>query len=572
MRRLVIYFFFDENGIVDNYVTYMLSAIREHTKTLIVVCNGKLNNAGSEVLNSLCDELIIRENIGFDVWAYKAAIGRIGWNVIRQYDEIIMMNHTIIGPLFPFSEMFEKMDLRDNDFWGITTHGKAPIGFLKEVCPNELFIPEHIQSHFIAVRKRLLESPEFENYWTSMPMINDYNEAVGLHEAFFTRTFAELGYSWGAYTNPDELADISYYPLMDFPSALVKKHRCPIVKRRTFDGRDFDAYGQSTLNDIPRRLFHDIESVSEYPVALIWETVLRRNELSNLCRKYGPTLLSHRDSRIHKKTASKLLLVTIDQENPAALLSKQTFESVWDDSPDILRLGLLCEQDLDFKQILLDIHAFCRKCATPIDCIVFISFYAPESDYFDRKNPSVYKRLVQDIACLAKTPESLEKVQALFDKNPHLGMLVPPLPISHDARATEQRIWQASVSELKRLAAEFALSFDSNRHYPWPLGGTFALRATLLQDCLECLDGCTLARYDLSLPLILQSQGYFTDVILDADISLSRFVSNDALDEETGRLRRALRAREQTIDELTNSTSWKITKPLRLLGSGLKRR
>ena len=156
IRRLVIYFFYDADGIVDRYVPYMLEDICKNCSELFVVVNGKLTEAGRETFKKFTPNILVRENVGFDVWAYKAALAHYGWEKLAEYDEVIMMNHTIMGPVYPFSEMFEKMNGEDVDFWGITKYHKYP--YENSLETGYLYIPEHIQSHFIAVRKRLFMS------------------------------------------------------------------------------------------------------------------------------------------------------------------------------------------------------------------------------------------------------------------------------------------------------------------------------------------------------------------------------------------------------------------------------
>ena len=43
VKRLIIYFIFDKNGIVDDYITYMLEDLKKNSTEIAVVCNGKLN-------------------------------------------------------------------------------------------------------------------------------------------------------------------------------------------------------------------------------------------------------------------------------------------------------------------------------------------------------------------------------------------------------------------------------------------------------------------------------------------------------------------------------------------------
>ena len=154
VRRLVIYFFYDADGIVDRYVPYMLEDISRSCTELFIVCNGKLTSEGRETFRKLTPHIFVRENTGFDVWAYKESLEHYGWDQLKEFDEVVMMNSTIMGPLYPFSEMFDEMNQRDVDFWGITKHHKYPSDPFHSISYG--YIPEHVQSHFIAVRNSMV--------------------------------------------------------------------------------------------------------------------------------------------------------------------------------------------------------------------------------------------------------------------------------------------------------------------------------------------------------------------------------------------------------------------------------
>ena len=119
-KRLILYFMYDKDGIVDDYVPYMLRELKKNSTEILVVCNGKLTRESREKLQEVTPNVLVRENKGFDVWAYKTGLEYYGWDKIRSFDEVIMMNFTIMGPVYPLEEMFKTMDQRDLDFWGIT--------------------------------------------------------------------------------------------------------------------------------------------------------------------------------------------------------------------------------------------------------------------------------------------------------------------------------------------------------------------------------------------------------------------------------------------------------------------
>ena len=281
INRLGIFFFYDSDGVVDDYVPTLLAGFKPHFSEMTIVCNGKLNEAGQSILSRYTDNLIIRPNTGFDVWAYKTALDSYGWEKLEQFDEIVLFNATIMGPVYPFAEMFETMNKRDLDFWGITKFhkvpqdpfGRSPFGYL----------PEHIQSHFHAYRRSLVQSKEFQDYWNNMPQINSYYDSVGMHESLFTKRFADLGFKWDVYVNTDDLEGFTYGPITFAAKTLIKEKRCPIFKRRSFFHDYMDTLNQSAGN-AALDLFEYLRDHTDYDVNLIWQNALRTMNLADLVK------------------------------------------------------------------------------------------------------------------------------------------------------------------------------------------------------------------------------------------------------------------------------------------------
>ena len=109
MKRLGIFFFYEKNGDVDDFITYYLADLHKNLTELVVVCNGKLSAQGRAAFEQFTDTIIVRENKGLDVWAYKTALDFYGWEKLSEYDEIVMTNSTLMGPVRPLREMFEAM-------------------------------------------------------------------------------------------------------------------------------------------------------------------------------------------------------------------------------------------------------------------------------------------------------------------------------------------------------------------------------------------------------------------------------------------------------------------------------
>ena len=151
--RLVIYFHYVPRGQADTACRFAVQAVQEAAQAVLFVTNGKLNpesRAWAETRPGLT--LLERENAGFDVGAYKAALQAIGREGLEAYDEIVLMNYTLAGPVRPLAGFFAAMEGKDLDFWGLSRHYAMRS---RRFGGKNGVVPEHIQSHLIAVRRRM---------------------------------------------------------------------------------------------------------------------------------------------------------------------------------------------------------------------------------------------------------------------------------------------------------------------------------------------------------------------------------------------------------------------------------
>ena len=200
-NRCGIFLFYDRDGIVDDYIKYMLSDLRKSLSYLLVVCNGKPSDMAVETLESVSDEVLIRANSGFDVGGYREGLFHIGFKELRKYDEVVMLNYTFFGSIYPFEEAFAKMSDMDLDFWGLTKHHKVdpdPFGTLEYG-----YLPEHIQSHFLVLRRSLFDSDDYKEFIISMKNPATYLDSICGYEAIFTKKFEDKGYKWAVYVDTD---------------------------------------------------------------------------------------------------------------------------------------------------------------------------------------------------------------------------------------------------------------------------------------------------------------------------------------------------------------------------------
>ena len=322
VKRLGVFFFYDQDGVADRYVDYLLESMDPCLERLVVVSNGILTKESKDMFGRHTQKrgrqtrcLIERENKGFDVWAYRTALLAEGWERLEEYDEIVLFNHTIMGSLYPFRVMFEEMERVSADFWGISEH----FGYYMDPTDENPFgyLPTHLQSHFIVCRRSLVKEKLFQGYWEHMPEIESYTDSVGKHESYFTKYFSDHGYQGRAYLDLSKLSEKTTYPMVDLPVSTVKQAHSPIFKRKSFfcQTSNFTFRGSGALE--AQQLFRYLKDHTDYDTDLIVENMIRTCHQSDYA-VYLDTLL--RMETLPQKEIShsdiKIAIIGTEEERP----------------------------------------------------------------------------------------------------------------------------------------------------------------------------------------------------------------------------------------------------------------
>ena len=278
MKRLVIYFHYDPTGCIDTACRIAVQAVQKYGR-VVFVTNGTLAPADRVWVRQSGAGRIERENVGFDVGAYREALLTLGREKLAEYEEIVLMNYTLAGPVCSLAAMFTAMDARPElDFWGLTRH------YAMQSRRFGGAVPEHLQSDFIAVRPRLFNSDDFWSYWQEMALPASYEQSIIRHETRFTPYFAARGYAWDTYVQTDDLKPVFVNPIMACPRELLANRGCPFFKRRSL----FTPYADElrrTDGTAARTLYDYVKQETNYPVDLLLAALLQRQPLEALARE-----------------------------------------------------------------------------------------------------------------------------------------------------------------------------------------------------------------------------------------------------------------------------------------------
>ena len=501
-KRLLIYFIFDKDGIVDDYIFHMLEDLDKNVEETFIVVNGTLKETYKERLRMYAKNILERSNKGFDVWAYKEAMETFGWDKLETYDEVILMNYTIMGPIYPLREMFDAMAERDLDFWGATKFHEADFDPFGTVPYG--YLPDHIQTHFLVFRKSLLASKELHDYWDDMPMINSYQDSVGRHEATFTKKFADYGYKWDVYVDSEEFRELTYQPVIGAAKRMIAEKRCPFFKRRSFM-QDFSVVLHESCGQESYELLDYLTNHTDFDMNLFWDNILRLENQADIKKNMQanyvlPYAHSYAGAAAKKRRVALIMhmyfpdlveecyqyaksmpeqadiyITTSNEEKKENIL--KIFSNLKCNKLDV-RVVPNCGRDVgpflvEFKEHLMDYDLICHTHDKKVGQLKPGSIGA-----------SFSYRCFENIL---KTREYVENVIETFEKHERLGILMPPPPNHGPYYITLGLEWGLNFGVTKELADTLGIHVNMNEKKEpiAPLGSVFWARPAALKKIFD---------------------------------------------------------------------------------------
>lgn len=256
LKRLAIFSFYDKDGIVDEYIDYLLNDLQPCISRLVIAVNGKISDLGVRKLKRYTDEIIIRENKGFDAGAYRdVMVNHVSSKDLLEYDELILCNDTFYGPFIPFTKIFSDMESENCDFWGM----------------NYCFygVANYLQSYFLVFRKSVIRSGYLINYFRDFVDENT-EEIEDVYAQFERGLFSYLAdhkqMTWASFVK-DSTYDV--YKSCNF---CIRNCGLPVIKKKAFCKRYYHKN-----NSLDALKF--INTYTDYDIKNILDSVKRQYQL-----------------------------------------------------------------------------------------------------------------------------------------------------------------------------------------------------------------------------------------------------------------------------------------------------
>lgn len=194
-KRLVLYAHYDKDNVICSGDVSMVRALSELGEVVFASNNQDLLQEEVRKIAPYVRRVCLRENKGYDFGAWREVLLSEGFGNLSAYDEIVLANNSVLGPVFPLARMFAQMEKRGVDFWGTYLFPYSQDGSYL----GQRSIPEHLQSYFLVFSRKVVQSDAFIGFWRNMKAYDALIDVVKHCETRLTPVLAEAGFTYAAY-------------------------------------------------------------------------------------------------------------------------------------------------------------------------------------------------------------------------------------------------------------------------------------------------------------------------------------------------------------------------------------
>jgi lipopolysaccharide biosynthesis protein len=187
--KIAVFAHYDPAGVVHDFVTYYLQALRDAGFAIVFVSNcPDLAMASLQRVLSLSALVLLRANVGYDFGAFKDGIGELG--ELSRFQQVVLANDSVYGPLFDLREVLARCDA-GADVWGMTDSRDG--GY-------------HLQSYFLLFRDRALADPGLKTFFGSVRPVQSKDWVIRRYEIGLTQAMRRAGLRCAALFPYEEAA------------------------------------------------------------------------------------------------------------------------------------------------------------------------------------------------------------------------------------------------------------------------------------------------------------------------------------------------------------------------------
>ncbi len=515
-----------EDSLEPNTIRYVAELLKV-ANTVLFVSNSLLKPQDVFKLRKMGADFLQRVNRGFDFWGWKEGIEYLK-EQIKLAENLILCNSSCFLAFSSLRQLLEKMDNKA-DFWGVSSFRDRASAF-------------HLQSYFLVFKRTMLEDWDaFFSFWNNLPKMHKWRDAVELGELKLTQFYLSKGFNCREIASCCSLPSDDVNPSFYYPVELFQAGS-PFLKKKIFF-EDYLLFLSKSCGETPRMAMNYVHDNGGFYSEILQE-LIKNLTPSQLIRKLNLNYIINgiklKDNSLSDKRVAVICFVfyedLIDYVSSILIrFDKIAKIYIVSSKKDLLVLYKnKLTNKLEESEYRLQQNRGRNEAAYFITCKDIWQEFDYVCALHDKKTKHVTPAL-QGIEfmkhCeknLCPSAASIAEIVDIFEQNPLLGLLVPPLPffgnfISSVFNPIGRN--QRSLALLnEKLFAGKLFSGSQLDVFSAPFGGMFWARTKALeplsssplsindfpQEPLKSSDGTILHAFERVYPLVTRKAGFYT--------------------------------------------------------------
>lgn len=503
VKRAAIYVIYDKDGKLDRYRKYYLEKIRKFCDKIVCVIQGTLEPESRRELENLCDDFFVRENTGLLTYPWIEGINFIGWDALKDYDELLMLNDSFFGPFFELDDFFNSCEKSDADFYGVMKNFEEKTITSLDSRPLKHGYFRGSICYFYVIKSRLLHSVEFKKYWSTKPTINKDWDTYFYNEISFYDEVIDWGFKVDAYQS-DKLKGYFFDNLTHNITKLIKDEKIPFARVRPFATELKYQSMQINYGQDPRTAIDYVDKHTDYDVNMIWDFILRTKNLTHIWSQlqleyvisdkvveenysynkkiavilhiyYTDLVEKMADYCMNFPTNTDFYITTINEDTEAKI------KSVFSEK----KLNFICKRRRNVGVAMSTLWVTYADVVTSGKYEYICYFHDKKSPYalFAIQGEQFAERCYKN---LFGNKEVVKNIINLFENNKRLGVLGAPIPYHAAYYCVIYDSWKGNYPKTVEVAKKLGLhvNIDENVYPVAPYGDMFWFRSESLKKAV----------------------------------------------------------------------------------------
>lgn len=219
MKRIAIFAHYDKDNKIEDYVVYYLEKLKKVAEQIIFVSDSNIPENEIGKISKIVTHSIVQRHGEYDFGSYKRGfLYALKNGLLENIDECIWANDSCLAPLFPFEELFDTMQHKNVDFWGVTENMFGE---------KEYDLP-HVQSCFLVFKKDLATNKCFIDFVNKIKQQPQKRDIIREYEIGLSQYLINLGYKYAVYVpSSNEVNNL----LLERWDSIILENKCPLLKK-----------------------------------------------------------------------------------------------------------------------------------------------------------------------------------------------------------------------------------------------------------------------------------------------------------------------------------------------------